>query len=94
LTCLLLSPRIFADAFYNSKDIPFLAAYTICLFSLLWFLDKPNFGRAALHGVFTAAMLAIRLPGLIMPALTGLGLLLGVLSQHAPRKRCLTAFFL
>ena len=42
LICLVLSPRIFADAFYNSKDIPFLTAYTICLFSLLWFLDKPN----------------------------------------------------
>jgi hypothetical protein len=92
LTCLVLSPRIFADAFYNSKDIPFLAAYSICLFSLLWFLDRPNIGRAALLGVFTAAMLAIRLPGLIIPALTGLGLLLEVLSHRAPWKRCLGAF--
>jgi hypothetical protein len=92
LICLVISPRIFADAFYNSKDIPFLSAYTICLLSLLWFLDKPGVWRATLHGLFTAALLAIRLPGLIVPVLTLLGLVIEVLTKRMGWKSSLFCF--
>lgn len=96
LICLVLSPRIFADAFYNSKDIPFLSAYTICLLSLLWFLEKPGIWRAALHGLLTGALLAIRLPGLIVPVLTLLGLVIEVLATRKGWRSslCLFAIYL
>src|SRR6185369_9291724 len=34
---MVLSPRLFADAFYNSKDIPFLAAYAAAICTALGF---------------------------------------------------------
>jgi hypothetical protein len=90
--CLIISPRIFADAFYNSKDIPFLTAYTICLLSLLWFVEKPTPSRAALHGLFTAVLLSIRLPGLIIPVLTILGLAIEMLAKRGTWKRVAISF--
>jgi hypothetical protein len=40
LACLFLvvHPRIFAEAFYNPKDIPFLAAFVIACTTLMWFM--------------------------------------------------------
>src|ERR1035438_10247183 len=37
---LVLSPRLFADAFYNPKDLPFLALVQIALASMILFLDN------------------------------------------------------
>ena len=37
---LILSPRIFAHSFYNSKDIPFLAMFIISIYTLIKYLDK------------------------------------------------------
>ena len=39
---LVLSPRIFADSFYNSKDIPFLVTYSFALLSMLLYLGKSS----------------------------------------------------
>lgn len=86
VTFLLLSPRIFADAFYNTKDIPFLALYSISLWMLLQFLDQPNGRTALLHGGCMAALLATRLPGLVIPCLTLIGLAWDVLSGRAAVK--------
>jgi hypothetical protein len=72
---LALCPRIFADAFYNSKDIPFLSAAIFSATSLFWYLEKPGWLRMSLHALFTAALIAIRAPGIYMPGLT-LGMLL------------------
>jgi hypothetical protein len=90
--CFIISPRIFADAFYNTKDIPFLTAYTICLLSLLWFVEKPKPFRAAVHGLFSACLLSIRLPGLSIPALTVLGLAIEVLTKRGTWKRAVISF--
>lgn len=79
---LVLSPRIFADAFYNSKDIPFLVFYLFSIFSLVLFTDRPSLKTAALHAFVTAAMLAVRLPGLVIPALT-----IGILGIKAVNRQ-------
>ncbi len=77
LGCGLLAacPRIFADAFYNSKDIPFLVFAIFTASSLAWYLEKPRLLRLTLHALLTGAFIAIRAPGIYMPALT-LGMLL------------------
>ena len=72
--CLVLSPRIFANAFYNSKDIPFLVLYIFSLYSMLWFLDRPSIRRGLLHALVSALLISVRIPGVIIPALTLLGL--------------------
>jgi hypothetical protein len=92
--CLVLSPRIFADAFYNSKDIPFLVLYTMSLLSMFWFLDKQTLWRGLFHAILTAATLAIRLPGLVIPALTILGLLIEIITRRTPWKPVVPFFFL
>jgi hypothetical protein len=86
---LALSPRIFADAFYNTKDIPFMVFYIFGLLTLLWFLDRPTLPRLAIHAAFSAALIDVRLPGLVLPALTLGGLALEVLARRISLSRAL-----
>jgi len=72
---LLLSPRIFAHSFYNSKDIPFMAMFIIAVYTLIKFLDKKNLLNALIHALGSAMLIALRAPGILIPALT-LGFLL------------------
>lgn len=65
-----LSPRIFADSFYNSKDIALLSGMNIAVFTLLSFSQKPSFVRAVLHAMACAFVVDIRLPGLIILPIT------------------------
>jgi hypothetical protein len=70
-SCLLiLSPRIFAHAFYNSKDIPFMCMFIIGVFTLVRYLDVRSAGRAAAHGIVCALLVDIRIVGVFLPALT------------------------
>ena len=75
---LVLSPRIFADSFYNSKDIPFLAFFTIAILLLLVSLDvvcsERNWiikaGTVVLSAIAGAIATDIRLPGVVLIPLT------------------------
>jgi hypothetical protein len=67
---LVLSPRIFADAFYNSKDLAFLNGFLFGLATLQRFLRKMDWRSASLHALSCAFMIDIRLMGVIIPALT------------------------
>jgi hypothetical protein len=67
---LIISPRIFGNSFFNPKDIPFLSAYIISIYTLLLFLDKKNIFMAVLHGIATAAACSIRTPGIIIIPIT------------------------
>lgn len=88
--CLVLSPRIFADSFYNSKDIPFLVCYLVNVLSMLFFLEKQNPLQACFHGLLSGALISIRLPGLVIPALTFLGLLVKIAFKKSSFKQALT----
>lgn len=72
LGCLFLvfSPRIFGHAFYNPKDIPFMDAYIVAIYTMLLFLEKKNIFTAILHGIATGVACGIRTPGLIIPPIT------------------------
>ncbi|WP_082318245.1 ArnT family glycosyltransferase [Hymenobacter sp. DG25A] len=80
LSCLLLllSPRFFAESFYNSKDLIFMAFFTVAMYTLLRLLEKPTVGRAIVHGLATAAAIDVRIMGLMLVAFT-----LGMLSLEA-----------
>jgi hypothetical protein len=67
---LIISPRIFGNSFFNPKDIPFLSAYIISIYTLLLFLDKKNIFMAVLHGIATAVVSSIRTPGIIIIPIT------------------------
>lgn len=72
LTCaiIIFSPRIFADAFYNSKDIVFLSTYAIASLTMIQFLLNQTLGRALIHGLFTAIAIDTRLIAIIFPVIT------------------------
>jgi len=67
---LIISPRIFAHSFYNPKDIPFLSAYIIAIYTLLQLLEKKNVFTAILHGIAIGVVCSIRTPGLVMIPIT------------------------
>ena len=82
-----LMPRIYADAFYNSKDIPVLALTTISLLSMQLLLKKNLWQYAAIHGVICGFLIAIRLTGIIIPAVTTLMLIYSIwISGNEVRK--------
>lgn len=67
---LILSPRIFADSFYNSKDIALLSFFIISTYSLFLLIEKRSLSRIFFHAVASAALISIRALGLIMPLVT------------------------
>ena len=67
---LVLSPRIFAHAFYNSKDIPFMCMFVIGAFTLVRYLDVQSLRRALAHAVACALLIDIRIVGVFLPVLT------------------------
>jgi hypothetical protein len=64
---LLLSPRIFADAFYNSKDIVFLSLFTISLLAAIRYILNPNWKTAIFLGFFSGLATDVRLLGVFVP---------------------------
>lgn len=67
---LALNPRIFAHAFFNSKDIPALALFVIAVLTLLRFLRLRTPGSAALHALASALLIDVRIPGVMIYAMT------------------------
>jgi hypothetical protein len=67
---LMLSPRIFADSFYNSKDIPFLVVFIFAMLTLVLFLDNPTWLTAVLHAGVSAFLIAIRISGIFIPIIS------------------------
>lgn len=71
-----LSPRVFAHGFYNSRDIPTMAMFTLAGVTLLRLLEKKTILRAVVHGLVCGYALGIRMPSLFLVGLTGLFLLI------------------
>lgn len=63
---LYLSPRIFADAFYNPKDLVFMSAYLVAMNTALWFLVRPSIKRAVVHALATAIAVDVRVMGILI----------------------------
>ena len=72
LGCILLvmSPRIFGQAFYNSKDLPFLASMIASFLTLQNLAEKKTVKAAVLHGLACGFAVSVRVLGLLVPAIT------------------------
>ena len=71
---LFLSPRIFANSFYNNFDIPFMAFTIFAVNYGLKVIKKISYKRIIVFSFFSAAAINIRIMGLIIPALVCLAL--------------------
>jgi hypothetical protein len=66
---MLFSPRIYAESFYNNKDIVFMSLFTIGLFFSLRLLRHTNIKYALLASLFTALAINVRIIAIILPAI-------------------------
>ncbi len=62
---LVLSPRFFAEAFYNGQDIVFMAAFTLAMLTLVRLVQWPTVGKAVVHGLATGLAMDVRPGGLV-----------------------------
>lgn len=67
---LVLSPRIFADSFYNSKDIPFMSLFIISSYTLILLLEKMSLKRIFFHALASAVLVDVRILGIVMIMMT------------------------
>jgi hypothetical protein len=83
---MILSPRIFADAFYNSKDSIFLAFYIISMYTLVKFLKKPAFINALYLALATALLINTRILGVIFPVISLVFIFLKAINDRNPHS--------
>jgi hypothetical protein len=67
---LILTPRIFAHSFFNSKDIGFLSVFVFAMFTLRRFWLDRSALNASLHACASAAAITTRIGGVLIPVLT------------------------
>ncbi|OSZ78707.1 hypothetical protein CAP35_10790 [Chitinophagaceae bacterium IBVUCB1] len=67
---ILCHPRIYAHSFFNTKDLPFLTACTISFLTLYISIEKQRWQYTALHAAICAYATAIRILGIMLPAIT------------------------
>ncbi len=63
---LVASPRIFADSFYNSKDLAMLCFCTIASYTMFLYIEKQTIWSALIHAPFCAIVLDIRIVGILL----------------------------
>ena len=67
LVFLVSNPRIFANSFYNPKDIIFLSLFIISNYYGLLFLKNSNIKTCLIFSFFSAALITTRIFGLVVP---------------------------
>jgi len=67
---LVLSPRLFPDYFYNSKDAVFLALFTLAVAVAVPFIERPTWQRALAAALTGALAIDVRIMGVLVPAAT------------------------
>ena len=83
---LLLSPRIYAQSFFNSKDIPFMCMFILCfLVCALSFRDK-KFRHFILFGILSGLLINIRIMGIVIPAVVTALVLIDLISGPHRKK--------
>ncbi len=76
---LVASPRMFAEGFYNSKDIVMLCFCIIASYTALLFIERQTIGSAFIHAALCGFVIDIRIIGLLLPLAT---VLLFIMQKH------------
>ena len=83
---LVLSPRIFAESFYNTKDILLMSLFIINLYSGIKFLDNPNIKTAIIFSAISAYAVDLRVLVIFFPLLISLIHILNILRMNNFKK--------
>jgi len=93
-TFFILSPRFFAESFYNSKDLVLLAFFAIAMNTMISFVLNPRFSIALFHALATALAMNIRLMAIVIPVMTLTILLLRIIRAEIPVGKTLLITFI
>jgi hypothetical protein len=89
---LVLSPRLFAESFFNSKDAVFMAAFAIGMTTAVSFVLAPGVQTALTFALATAFAVDIRLMAVILPVVATAGLAARLLRREAAVRPALSAW--
>ena len=81
-TILYTSPRIFAQSFYNDKDLVFLSFFIFLIFFSIKFIKKPVYYNAFLLACFSAIANNIRIIGIYVVILVAFFLIIQILMKN------------
>jgi hypothetical protein len=77
---ILLSPRIYAQSFFNSKDIPFMCMFILCLLACTLAFRNKKAWNFILFGILSGLLINIRVMGIVIPAVVSALVLLDIIS--------------
>ena len=77
----ILSPRIYGESFYNSKDIVFLSFLCVAIFYCFEFYKKGKIINILLFSLFSAICIQTRSIGIFLPLIFGLFYFFSILSN-------------
>jgi len=89
-----LTPRLYGEWFYNSKDMVLLSFFAIAMYWAISYLQKPNYRNAVLFGIATGLALNIRLMAIILPMLVSSMLIIQVMRHQVKISTALFTFML
>jgi 4-amino-4-deoxy-L-arabinose transferase-like glycosyltransferase len=87
---LVFSPRIFADSFYNIKDLLFLPWFIFAVFSFYRFINNPNILNALFFSIVSALLINTRIVGAIVPGFAGIYLIVKWIRHDISFKRMIS----
>ena len=89
----ILHPRLYAHSFFNTKDIPFLSMFMICLYLMHRAFDNGNIWRFLLLGIAVGVLTNLRIMGVTLFVAVLVMQLLDLLHAHdnSGRKRVLAS---
>ena len=64
---MILSPRIFADSFYNNKDLIFLSLFIISIYFTVNFINQITYANSFFAALTCAFATDVRIIGIIAP---------------------------
>lgn len=79
---LYLTPRIFAHAFYNSKDIPVLAFFIISVYAGVMFILKPGWKRMLPLALLSGMAFGMRILGIMIPFLVSFFFIMNIFTRN------------
>lgn len=84
---LLLSPRFFADAHYNNKDIVLMVTVLVVIWQALRLTEKPSYARATVFAIAAAFCISTRIIGAAVCGLFALLLIIRLILQKELNKK-------
>jgi len=91
---LLISPRIFANSFFNNKDIVFMSLFIIGLYTAINFLEKKNIKSVIIFSIVSSLLVNLRIFGLILPLLIFLFYTINILHDKNSKKEIIKPLLL